>query len=69
MPKKIRELKAMLRKAGWILIDGGKGSHAKYAHPKIARRITLAGQDGHDAKPYQERDVETGVSEAARARK
>jgi len=29
MPRKIRELKAMLSRGGWVLVKGGKGSHTK----------------------------------------
>jgi predicted RNA binding protein YcfA (HicA-like mRNA interferase family) len=65
MPKKIRELKAMLRKAGWIQIPGGgKGSHTKWAHGKVSRRVILSGNDGDDAKRAQERDVESAAREA-----
>ena len=65
MPKKIRELKGMLRKAGWIqLPGGGKGSHSKWAHAAVSRRVILSGNDGDDAKRRQERDVENAVSEA-----
>jgi predicted RNA binding protein YcfA (HicA-like mRNA interferase family) len=66
MPKKIRELKAMLRSAGWIEVaGGGKGSHTKWAHPRVARRVTLSGKDGDDAQRYQEKDVARAVSEAS----
>jgi predicted RNA binding protein YcfA (HicA-like mRNA interferase family) len=64
MPKKIREPKAMLRRAGWVQVPGGKGSHTKWAHAKVARRIILSGNDGDDAKPQQTRDIERGVWEA-----
>jgi predicted RNA binding protein YcfA (HicA-like mRNA interferase family) len=65
MPKKIRELKQLLRKAGWFEIaSGGKGSHTKWAHKAVARRVTLSGRDGDDAHRYQERDVERAVNEA-----
>jgi predicted RNA binding protein YcfA (HicA-like mRNA interferase family) len=64
MPKKIRELKAMLRQAGWVEIEGGKGSHTKWMHPRVKRRIIISGKDGDDAQPYQQRDVNFGVSEA-----
>ena len=64
MPKKIRELKAMLRSAGWMQIPGGKGSHTKWAHPRVARRVILSGNDGNDAKPKQQRDVTNAISEA-----
>jgi len=39
MPKKIRELKAILRQAGWLQLEGGKGSHTKWMHPRVKRRI------------------------------
>lgn len=67
MPRKIRELKAMLRKAGWIEVPGGgKGSHTKWKHPLVARRVILSGKDGLDAKAKQERDIENAVNEAAK---
>jgi predicted RNA binding protein YcfA (HicA-like mRNA interferase family) len=66
MPKKIRELKGMLSESGWILIPGGKGSHSKWMHPRVSRRITLSGNDGQDAKHYQEKDVIRGLREAGR---
>lgn len=56
MPKKIRELKAMLQKVGFSQYSG-KGSHTKWLHPLYPGRITLSGKDGRDAKPYQEKEV------------
>ncbi|ELS04780.1 YcfA-like protein [Xenococcus sp. PCC 7305] len=56
MPKKIRELKAMLLKAGCIS-EPGKGSHTKWKHPLINRKIVLSGKDKADAKRYQEKEV------------
>lgn len=56
MPRKIRELKKMLEKAGFKE-KKGKGSHTNWIHPKYPGKITLAGNDGNDAKPYQEKDV------------
>ena len=65
MPKKIRELKSMLRRAGWALIPaGGKGSHTKWSHSNVARRVILSGNDGDDADRYQERDVANAVRDA-----
>jgi predicted RNA binding protein YcfA (HicA-like mRNA interferase family) len=64
MPKKIRELKAMLRQAGWILIPGGKGSHTKWQHPLVPRKLIMSGNDGDDAKPKQQRDVDNAIREA-----
>lgn len=56
MPKKIRELKAMLRKVGFFY-QPGKGSHTVWKHPALAEKVVLAGADGDDAKPYQKKDV------------
>jgi predicted RNA binding protein YcfA (HicA-like mRNA interferase family) len=65
MPKKIRELKSMLRQAGWNLIPGGgKGSHSKWGHEQVKYRMTLSGKDGDDAGRYQERDVRNAVRDA-----
>jgi predicted RNA binding protein YcfA (HicA-like mRNA interferase family) len=55
MPKKIRELKAS--KAGFFSRPG-KGSHTVWEHPALSDTITMAGKDGSDAKPYQEKDVQ-----------
>lgn len=69
MPKKIRELLRDLSKAGWTLEKGGKGSHRKFAHRMVARKVTVSGQEGADAKPYQEKDIRMAVAEAAQAEK
>ena len=61
MPRKIRELIADLEKAGFIN-RGGKGSHRNYEHSKGVR-ITISGQLGQDAKPYQEREVKRKIKE------
>jgi predicted RNA binding protein YcfA (HicA-like mRNA interferase family) len=56
MPRKIRQLKADLRKEG-CMMRPGKGSHTVWGHPLVPDTITLAGHDGDDAKDYQEKDV------------
>lgn len=56
MPKKIRELKATLRKAGFIQRKG-KGSHTAWWHPALSDVVVLSGNDGDDARSYQEKDV------------
>jgi predicted RNA binding protein YcfA (HicA-like mRNA interferase family) len=56
MPKKIRELKMMLRKAGFVSRPG-KGSHTVWIHALLIGTITISGADGDDARPYQEKDV------------
>jgi len=65
MPKKIRQLKAMLSQAGFEQVaGGGKGSHTKWRHPRVNRKVVLSGNDGDDADRYQEKDVERAVREA-----
>ena len=56
MPKKIRELKSMLQRAGFR-VRAGKGSHTVWSHATLEESITVSGQDGDYAKPYQEKDV------------
>jgi predicted RNA binding protein YcfA (HicA-like mRNA interferase family) len=56
MPKKIRELKAILRQAGFV-DESAKGSHTKWSHPLLQGKLTLSGKDGADALAYQEKDV------------
>ena len=61
MPKKIRELKAMLRKAGFTWRPG-KGSHTVWEHSLLPEiDLTIAGKDGNDAKPYQEKAVQMAL--------
>ena len=62
MPKKIRELKTMLKKAGFIYRPG-KGSHSVWHHPRASKAVVLAGKDGNDAKRYQEKDVKDRIRE------
>ena len=57
MPPKIRELKAELQKAGFIYRPG-KGSHTVWEYPDYPDiTVTISGQNGDDAKPYQVKDV------------
>ncbi len=60
MAKKIRELKAMLLKAGFTY-RSGKGSHTVWSHPKLEYSLTLSGKDGNDADRYQEKDVRNAL--------
>ena len=66
MPRKLRQLRADLARAGYVLdTKRGKGSHTWWVHPKIPGfPVNLAGQDGADAKPYQERDVRDALRRA-----
>ena len=62
MPRKIRELVRELLQAGFQLErGGGKGSHRKFAHAGFAGIVTISGQDGDDAKPYQEKQVARAI--------
>lgn len=61
MPRKIRDLIGDLERAGFVN-RGGKGSHRNYEHRK-GLRVTLSGQLGDDAKPYQEREVKKKIEE------
>lgn len=46
----------MLRRAGFEELPG-KGSHTNWIHSLYAGKITIAGKEGADAKPYQEKEV------------
>jgi predicted RNA binding protein YcfA (HicA-like mRNA interferase family) len=64
MPKKIRELKQMLQKAGFTLLPRrGKGSHSYWVHPLIQNPVVLSGKDSKDAQLYQEKDVIAALKE------
>lgn len=60
MPPKIRELKKQLRDAGFLEYHG-KGSHTNWIHASLPVKLTIAGKDGADAKPYQEKDVRLAI--------
>ena len=62
MPKKICELKQILRKSGFTEIVG-KGSHTNWTHPNYVGKLTVSGQDSADAKRYQEKDVSLAIQE------
>lgn len=65
MPRKIRELIAELKKAGFV-DRGGKGSHRNFSHPLCTMPITISGKPGDDAKPYQERAVREAIEESGK---
>ena len=69
MPKKIRELRQLVRKAGFTLEPGrGKGSHSMWYHPLLPKPVVISGKDGSDAKRYQEKDVMEALAELERIR-
>jgi len=69
VPRKVRQLKADLKKAGFVeRTERGKGSHAVWEHPVDPTAfVTLSGKDGADAQPYQERQVRVAIAQVQRA--
>ncbi|HYX26633.1 MAG TPA: type II toxin-antitoxin system HicA family toxin [Thermoanaerobaculia bacterium] len=64
MPRKIRELVRDLLDADFYEISGGgKGSHRKFTHRRYAGAVTVSGNPGDDAKPYQEQQVRRAIEE------
>jgi predicted RNA binding protein YcfA (HicA-like mRNA interferase family) len=64
MPRKVRELVRDLLDAGFYEISGGgKGSHRKFTHARYPGAVTLSGNSGDDAKPYQEKQVSQAIEE------
>jgi predicted RNA binding protein YcfA (HicA-like mRNA interferase family) len=61
VPRKIRDLIRDLERAGFVN-RGGKGSHRNYEHPH-GPRVTLSGQEGDEARPYQEREVKRAIAD------
>lgn len=62
MPKKIKDLKRLLQKAGFVLLPKrGKGSHSYWIHELLPKPVVLSGKDGGDAKPYQEKRVDEAL--------
>jgi predicted RNA binding protein YcfA (HicA-like mRNA interferase family) len=63
MPKKIRALKSLLRKAGFTSRTG-KGSHTVWTHARyMGDPIVLSGNEGRDAKRYQEKLGQEAIKE------
>ena len=62
MPRKVRDLIRDLKRAGFV-DRGGKGSHRNFVHPKVAKPITISGNENDDAKHYQEKAVRLALEE------
>jgi len=62
MPRKIRELIRDLESAGFVN-RSGKGSHRNFMHSSGVV-LTLSGNPGNDAKPYQEKLIKQKIQEA-----
>jgi len=63
VPRKIRELINDLRKAGFVTVKGGKGSHQKFRHSEHFGSLILSGHEGDDAQHYQEKQVRDAIRE------
>jgi len=63
MPPKIRKLKALLSKAGFMQRPA-KGSHTMWVHPRLPELpVVVSGKDGDDADKYQIREVEKALKQ------
>jgi len=61
MPRKVRQVRADLRKNGFRKIRQA-GSHETWAHPLVPTiTVTLAGPDGADVKSYQETELQQAL--------
>ncbi len=65
MPRKIRELITDLERAGFVN-HGGKGSHRKFVYQKTKTIVIISGNNGDDAKIYQEKKVKEAIEEATK---
>ncbi|MEB3211628.1 MAG: type II toxin-antitoxin system HicA family toxin [Leptolyngbyaceae bacterium] len=64
MPRKIRELKAQIKREGFVYLPKrGKGSHERWKHPSIGKTLTISGKDGDDVPPYLEKQLATLLAE------
>jgi predicted RNA binding protein YcfA (HicA-like mRNA interferase family) len=63
MPRKVRELISDLKRAGFV-DRGGKGGHRNLVHAKVKKPVTISGNEGDDAKSYQEKAVRLAIEEA-----
>lgn len=66
MPPKVRQLKSVLTKAGFLMRPA-KGSHTVWHHPDLPDfPVTISGNDGKDARPYQIDDVQEALQRLRR---
>jgi predicted RNA binding protein YcfA (HicA-like mRNA interferase family) len=61
----LRDLIQNLEKAGFAK-RGGKGSHRKFVHPKVAKPVVISGNLGDDALHYQRKAVKHAIEESKR---
>ncbi len=65
MPRKVRDLIRDLNRAGFTN-RGGSGSHRNFVHPQVRKPVTISGNEGSDAKAYQEKAVRLAIEESER---
>jgi predicted RNA binding protein YcfA (HicA-like mRNA interferase family) len=65
MPRKIRQLIADLKSAGFIN-RGWKSSHRNFEHA-LGGRVTISGRPGDDAKHYQEAVVKAAIQQSKKS--
>jgi predicted RNA binding protein YcfA (HicA-like mRNA interferase family) len=65
VPPKVRNLIHDLEKAGFAK-RGGKSSHRKFVHPKVAKPVVISGNLGDDALDYQQKAVTHAIEESKR---
>jgi len=63
MSRKIPDLIKDLEDAGFVN-RGGKGSHRNFVHSKVTKPITISGNLGDDARPYQEKAGKLAIEES-----
>ncbi len=63
MARKVRDLIRDLSEAGFV-DRGGKGSHRNFVHPNLTKPVTISGNEGDDAKQYQEKAIRLAIEEA-----
>ena len=68
MPRKIRQLIRDAKKNGFVN-RGGKGSHRNFVHQKSGITITISGNEGDDAKHYQEKALQEAIDESKSEKK
>ncbi|MDI1248534.1 MAG: type II toxin-antitoxin system HicA family toxin [Lacunisphaera sp.] len=63
MPRKLRELIADLRRAGFVQ-EPARGSHRKFRHPKGITAILSGHHEGVDVHHYQEKQIRQKIEES-----
>lgn len=58
MPRKIRELKSQIVRAGFVYLPKrSKGSHERWRHPLLGKTLTISGKDRDDVPLYLEKQL------------